>query len=470
MRLSKNNNANDTIANLYRVALFGTFDVDNYGDCMFPLIVEHHLKRRLGRVQLFPFSPTNRIPQIGNYLRVYGFSELTEVFSKPPSCFIIGGGELIRTGYSPSLYPNWGKLLYPFSLKTWLLPIMVAKAWNCPSILNAVGMGTVFDEDFNGYAERYLNELALCYVRDSYTAKRFLKLNVKAEVVPDCAFSVSEILESSELANNYDKIASEFNLPQRFIVAQCSLYEYQNAYTNAVGQTSLRLNLPVVLLPICHYASDPESLRVMQKILKKQGVKTYLVNQYLDTIQTSSVLSKSDLFIGTSLHGAIITLSFKKPAISFNPNSESKHHGVLSVVGLEKCYVSRTSEISDRAAMLLQMQRSFFNKNIAQANFHINGYFDKMSEVIKAKKYSSIPKKWNQDSKTGEILYPVIDDFETLNQLCLTKSREINAFKRYLHILVRKNRKIGGSYDRFMFWLRNHKVIPFKCTNMKNID
>ncbi len=40
----------------WQIGLFGTFDVQNYGDLLFPLIAEAELTLRLGTVKLHRFS------------------------------------------------------------------------------------------------------------------------------------------------------------------------------------------------------------------------------------------------------------------------------------------------------------------------------------------------------------------------------------------------------------------------------
>ena len=45
-----------------RVAIVGTFDVENYGDLLFPLLAEDALQRRLGEVELVPVSYHRRSP------------------------------------------------------------------------------------------------------------------------------------------------------------------------------------------------------------------------------------------------------------------------------------------------------------------------------------------------------------------------------------------------------------------------
>jgi hypothetical protein len=47
-----------------QIGICGTFDVENYGDLLFPLIVEAELSRRLGRVRLHRFSYTEKTTPI----------------------------------------------------------------------------------------------------------------------------------------------------------------------------------------------------------------------------------------------------------------------------------------------------------------------------------------------------------------------------------------------------------------------
>jgi len=444
-----------------KVALFGTFDVDNFGDCLFPLIVEHHLAKRLGKVRLYPFSPSNRVARIANYSRVYAFNELTQTFREPPSCFIIGGGELLATTYGLSVYPQVRNLLYPFSLKTWLLPIMVANTWNCPCVLNAVGMGR-FDKEFNEITTAYLTNLDLCLVRDPFTAERLSRIDIAAEVVPDSAFSVPNLLTTSQWAMQYHQLARDFNLPGKFLAVQASFgYLTPNHlnYANVVGRVAANTGLPIVLVPICHQHSDIQSVKMIRKALRKQGVETYLINRILTTLQTSSILANSEMYIGTSLHGAIVSLAFGKPVVSYSKSKTGKHRGVLSVVGLEICHVSHEQEIPDKASKLMQVPKTWFREKIQLANSRVNEYFDRVSNIIMAKNCSSIPKGWNQNTATGEVTCGSTDDFRKLKQLCLAKKREINPWKRYVHCLIRKNYTISVHYDRLMFWLREHGVL-----------
>ena len=51
---------------VYRIAQIGTFDLENYGDLLFPIILENELRERLKDLELILFSP------VGGEMPFYG--------------------------------------------------------------------------------------------------------------------------------------------------------------------------------------------------------------------------------------------------------------------------------------------------------------------------------------------------------------------------------------------------------------
>jgi polysaccharide pyruvyl transferase WcaK-like protein len=441
-----------------RIALFGTFDVENYGDCLFPLIVEHLLTKRLEHVKLYPFSPTDRTSIIGNYPRVYGFHELLKVFSDPPAGIIVGGGELVRTEHGLSIYPQLYKdILYPPAFKCWLLPVMIADSWKCPCFLNAVGHAPALDQAFLDLIGTYLRKMSLCLVRDGFTADRFSQMGVQAEVVPDCGFATSHLFKESEWKSKYLRASEEFQLPEKYLVAQISFTyggrKTHAGFAKAVAETANKTGLPVVLLPISHHLADIQSLKVLRRILNRQNVKCYLINKLVDTLQSTAILANSELYMGTSLHGAVVTLSFGKPALSFSLSKTGKHRGVLSVVGLEICHTNQLETAAEAAFGLLQMPRSYFTEKVETANRRIDDYFGRIATIVKSSPRAAIPEGMSQDPRTGEITYKGSDDFRRITELCLTKKKEITIWKNCFQYLVRQNFTISQHYDHLRFYL-----------------
>ncbi|RBL67417.1 polysaccharide pyruvyl transferase family protein, partial [Pseudomonas sp. MWU13-2625] len=78
----------------WQVAIFGTFDVANYGDLLFPLIAEAALQARLGKVRLQAFSYHSRSTPQWPY-PVTSVSELPQLIDSLDAV-LIGGGFIIR--------------------------------------------------------------------------------------------------------------------------------------------------------------------------------------------------------------------------------------------------------------------------------------------------------------------------------------------------------------------------------------
>ncbi|MEA2489203.1 MAG: lipopolysaccharide transport system ATP-binding protein, partial [Acidobacteriota bacterium] len=78
----------------WQIGIVGTFDVENYGDLLFPLIAEAELRERLGSVTLHRFSYHAKTPPAWPYA-VTSVADLPEVIDRLDA-LLIGGGFLIR--------------------------------------------------------------------------------------------------------------------------------------------------------------------------------------------------------------------------------------------------------------------------------------------------------------------------------------------------------------------------------------
>ena len=116
----------------YKVGLAGTFDVENYGDLLFPLIAQRELAGRLGQVELLCFSYRARAAAEWPFA-VLSVAELPR---HAPSVdgMLIGGGDLVRfdkavaAGYGP---PAAG-IHHPTGF--WLSPALISLQHGVPSI------------------------------------------------------------------------------------------------------------------------------------------------------------------------------------------------------------------------------------------------------------------------------------------------------------------------------------------------
>lgn len=100
-----------------RIALCGVFDIPNYGDHLFPLVLREELSRRgyAGNVVLFsPFQAEESFVENSN---VHSLDDLERMHMEEPfSAIVVGGGEIIhwhRFGQNaPSTVPTLRLILW----------------------------------------------------------------------------------------------------------------------------------------------------------------------------------------------------------------------------------------------------------------------------------------------------------------------------------------------------------------------
>jgi polysaccharide pyruvyl transferase WcaK-like protein len=429
-----------------RVGLIGTFDVDNYGDCLFPIVVADQLKKRLGQVEVFPISPTNRLASIANYSKVYGFNEIVQLFSCVPSCFIVGGGDLLTTSLSIGVYPD--RKAYPPSVTTWLLPMMIASAWDIPIIFNAVGVAQV-GKEYMDIARQYFSDVALLAVRDRLSADKLASKGIQSEVQPDCAILTPDILSKIEWENIYREIQNEYRIPSNYIIAQYSLcYHNVISFAHRMAEMSIQTGLPLVLLPICNHLHDLTCLRIVQKILSRKAVKSILIDRVLNTIQTSALLAHCCMYIGTSLHGAIVTLSFGKRALSISTSAEGKHFGVLSEMGYPECHETQIDAIPTRGIEILKINEDAYAQKVSKIRKQSEEYWNRVAQIIASQGPSrkSTSSCLSQDPESGKLTHVSDPRFESLNGIALRQIRKSSTIKNNIIRMIHRNKPLVNMY------------------------
>lgn len=97
----------------YNIAITGTFDVENYGDLMFPIMAEHELRRRLGNIRLTRYSYLEKVA----HSWPYDVTPLNKLNAEMPdhAALLIGGGHLIRfdKDVAQGYYPSDGETHHP---------------------------------------------------------------------------------------------------------------------------------------------------------------------------------------------------------------------------------------------------------------------------------------------------------------------------------------------------------------------
>jgi hypothetical protein len=204
----------------WHVGIVGTFDLENYGDLLFPLIAEAELRQRLGAVELRPFSYLTRTTPDWPYA-VTSVAELPRVVGDLDA-LLIGGGFLLRfdkriaDGYAP---PS-PEIHHPTGY--WLTPALMAQERGIPVLWNAPGMHR---NEIPGWAEPLLalalGESAYISVRDHPT-KAALSRFVDAErivVMHDTAFGIARLLPAEE-SQGMQRLREIAGLKEPYLIVQ----------------------------------------------------------------------------------------------------------------------------------------------------------------------------------------------------------------------------------------------------------
>ncbi len=176
----------------YKVGVVGTFDVENYGDLLFPLIAQEELAKRLGQVELLSFSYRSKTAAEWPYPVI----SVTEVprLARSLDAMLIGGGFLVRfdKAVAPGYAPPTGEIHHPTGF--WLTPALICVQHGVPLLWNAPGAR---HDDIPPWAgpllELVLSQSSYIAVRDepSRAALRPFADPGRIEVVPDTAFGLS---------------------------------------------------------------------------------------------------------------------------------------------------------------------------------------------------------------------------------------------------------------------------------------
>lgn len=296
-----------------RFGIFGTFDVENYGDLLFPLIAEAELARRLGPLTLTRYSYHDKSPPSWPFA-VRSLSQLPSDALELDGA-IIGGGDVIRfdKAVAPGYQPPSPDIHHPTGY--WLTPALVARDAGLPVVWNAPGV----HGDVPAWA-RPLMTLAMSTssyisVRDP-ASRRVLASHardVPVHVVPDSAFGVAELVDvhrpSAELARLRQALAAEG--PYIIVQASSALAPFvrfvRDHTQQSIGELASLRGHRLVTLPVCLVHGDHGA--VFDADLPSIG----RLGSWPHPLLLAELIAHASAVVGVSLHLAITALAFGVP-------------------------------------------------------------------------------------------------------------------------------------------------------------
>lgn len=326
------------------IAQFGTFDVENYGDLLFPNLLRS-VVNDLGDVKAV--SPVGG-PAVW---RDTDTSISTTEFAKDRqrySAIVIGGGNIIRAEPSDLASYSAGPSGLAHYSDLWLGAIRCASmeapiAWNAPGVPERIG--THLHDKVRAVLERsdYVS------VRDEASRSFLAEAHptAKIEVVPDPAWMIEKLWSEQELASIYEGflLANKISRPSGRTVIFHLNRRYLRADPAAVAShietISHKLDATPIFLALgpCH--GDGATA---QSIAGRMKHPPTVVDAPASIKEVTAILANASAYVGSSMHGFIVASAFGVPATCVANYSSAKFKGISQLAG------SRTVVVDSWAA------------------------------------------------------------------------------------------------------------------------
>jgi polysaccharide pyruvyl transferase WcaK-like protein len=338
-----------------KLAHFGTFDVENYGDLLFPLILERRLSGLCDR--FVHVSPRGGPPPWDDCVETVGFDQFSRQGSDVDA-LVVGGGQIIRaTPTALKLYDAGGIspfLTYP---NLWLGASYKAAREDLPLCWNAPGVARNFPPVAAQYVRWSVGLADYAAVRDGTSLGWLQEAGVEqhVEVVPDTAVEVSGLWTEEEISEAYkDAFSSrDRSLPDRTLVCHVNSRwagEDLEAVAARIDRICRRLNSTAVLIAIGPVHGDGE---VQRAVAREMNTDPLLIDRPHSLREVAACIAHSDAYLGSSLHGMITACSFGTRALMVASARDPKYPGFLEHFGLRSWLAESWDEAEQRVDALL---------------------------------------------------------------------------------------------------------------------
>lgn len=366
----------------WQVAICGTFDVENYGDLLFPIIAEAELARRLGRVELHRFSYHEKKPPEWPYA-VTSLTELPHVAARLDGV-LIGGGFLIRFdkvvahGYGPTT-PD---IHHPTGY--WLTPALIALQHAIPVIWNAPGMHCNGIPDWaRPLLTMALEQSQYVRVRDALTRDTLGALTQRAEieVLPDTAFGLPRLIDEQQPCAEFIRLRESAGLTGPYIVIH-AIHVVESFVKLFEDQPEAFQDYQFLVVPIGPVLGDDPSVIAA----RLPGAITLAV--WPEPLLMAEIISQAQAVIGHSYHLAITALAFGVPVFCSADLTTGKY---TALAGFDSLHALPEAGTIDPQWFVSRVGKTRPSPAALEAADRLVEHWDRVATIIRQGKTSSQP-------------------------------------------------------------------------------
>lgn len=301
-----------------QIGICGTFDVENYGDLLFPLIAEAELSHRLDSIKLHRFSYLSKSHTDWPY-SVNSLSDLPAAAHNLDG-LIIGGGHLIRFDkqVAPGYEPPTPTIHHPTGY--WLTPALIALQNGLPVVWNAPGVHGRIPDWAEPLMRLAIKLSSYVSVRDEASQQALAPFDEesKTAVVPDTAFGVAKLIDANHPSRAFNRLRETLGLKSRYIVVQA--IDGLKAFSRLVAKhTKLFKDYQLVVLPIGPILGDDN------EIFGRNVHGVVRLPVWPDPLLLAELIANAEAAVGVSLHLSITALSSGVPVFRPLKNFDGKY-------------------------------------------------------------------------------------------------------------------------------------------------
>ena len=359
----------------------GTFDISNYGDLLFPLLLE----RRLREFSVTHFSPTASSPVWSDCVPVTSTESL---LGTRVDGIIVGGGNIVRAMPTRLHRYDVAEATHTAYADLWICSALAADQ-SVPVIWNAPGVPGHFETEFVGIVRAALRRANYLSVRDEESRNCLLEIDPGLEimVVPDSAWDLPRLWTPAELDASYSKLLEELggtNSDRTVSIHVNARYISDmpmEALAAILDGLAMSLDARPLLIAIgpCH--NDDKTAR---DVARHMSSRPMVLDRPESLVQVAAALSRSCFYVGSSMHGYITAAAFGVPAIAV-ATGKHKFEGTTRQVNAPETLVSSWAEAPgvlsklDRETLLPRI-----HAGVRQAQDELDSHWSRIAELLKA--------------------------------------------------------------------------------------
>jgi len=338
-----------------QIAIYGAFDRFNYGDILFPIILERIFENYSSDFKMEYYGIINSDLNLYGGKRTKSFEDLFKKNNlEDGSIVIVAGGEVLATGWFnifrfllPDRLTSFIDLIkqnIPNDLLNTISPLIRGKKLDQPYVIepedfenrirvvyNAVGGVGLRRLGLDSYElnviKKKLSRATYISVRDQTTFDSISSYaySISANLAPDCATLMSLYFpkdflstklspEIGQWIKKYKEAYIIFQIKKRFADDESTI----RMLVNEIESIYNMYNLPAVLCPIgtAAYHEDQVPLKAIYERINSPSLFAENISEF----EIMALIANSRLFIGSSLHGAITAMSFSIPNLVIPEN------------------------------------------------------------------------------------------------------------------------------------------------------